>query len=67
MENCAVKDLQGIIERINVHKEYLQKRFKIKEIGVFCSFVRGEQKKREVMWIFLLSLKKRIFPASLSL
>ncbi len=49
MKNHTVKDLQEIIERISTHKELLQKRFKIKEIGVFGSFVRGAQKKREAM------------------
>jgi len=28
------------------HKQELKKRFKLKEIGIFGSFVRGEQKKR---------------------
>lgn len=35
------------IERIlKEHKKEIEKRFKLKEIGIFGSFVRGEQKKK---------------------
>lgn len=41
----AVKDLNEVIDRIKAHKAYLQKRFKVRTIAVFGSFIRGEQKR----------------------
>lgn len=43
MGRSAVKNLREILERIGSRREYLQEKFKIKEIGVFGSFARGEQ------------------------
>lgn len=37
------REIEDIIRR---HKQELKQRFKLKEIGIFGSFVRGEQKKR---------------------
>lgn len=41
----AVKDLNEIMDRIKARKAYLQKRFKVRTIAVFGSFIRGEQKR----------------------
>lgn len=35
-----------ITETLKEHKEELRKRYKVKDIGIFGSYVRGEQKKR---------------------
>ena len=40
-----MKDLEEIKKILVKHKEILKKKFKVKEIGVFGSYVRGEQKK----------------------
>ncbi len=37
-------NLNRIREILSEHKELLKKRFKVKEIGLFGSYVRGEQK-----------------------
>ncbi len=37
-------DLVGIRKKLLEHKSELQKKFKVKEIGIFGSYVRGEQK-----------------------
>ena len=39
-----MKTLEETKEVIKWHKEELGKRFKVKEIGIFGSYVRGEQK-----------------------
>jgi predicted nucleotidyltransferase len=41
----AVKDLNEVIDRIKARKAYLQKRFKVRTIAVFGSFIHGEQKR----------------------
>jgi|YelNatPaOPRAMG01_1025707.scaffolds.fasta_scaffold20351_5 predicted nucleotidyltransferase len=41
-----MEKIEEIKKVLSEHKEELRKRFKIKEIGVFGSYVRGEQKKR---------------------
>jgi len=41
-----VKSRQAIIKAIGAHKFELKEKFKVAEIGVFGSFVRGEQKCR---------------------
>ena len=38
--------LKGINEILKAHKEDLYKKYKVTEIGIFGSFVRGEYKKR---------------------
>src|SRR3990170_8096356 len=40
------KSLEEINTILKEHKEELYKKYKVKEIGIFGSFVRGEQKKR---------------------
>jgi len=40
-----MKDLEEIKGILVKHKEILKKKFRVKEIGVFGSYVRGEQKK----------------------
>lgn len=40
------KSLEEINSVLKEHKEELYKKYKVKEIGIFGSFVRGEQKKR---------------------
>ncbi len=39
----SLKEIQNILAK---NKELLQKKYEIKEIGIFGSFVRNEQKKR---------------------
>ncbi|MGB9730056.1 MAG: nucleotidyltransferase family protein [Thermoprotei archaeon] len=41
-----MKSLEEIKNILAGHKEELRRKFKVKEIGIFGSFVRGEQKKR---------------------
>jgi len=41
-----MKTLNEIQQILSSHKEDLTKKYKVKEIGIFGSFVRGEQKKR---------------------
>lgn len=41
-----MKPLQETIEIVKEHKRELEERFKVKEIGIFGSYVRGEQKER---------------------
>lgn len=41
-----MKQYEKIEEILRVHKKELAQRYKIKEIGIFGSYVRGEQKKR---------------------
>ena len=38
-----IEEIKGILTE---HKEELRERFRVREIGVFGSYVRGEQKKR---------------------
>ena len=41
-----VKTIEEIREILEDHKEEVSRKYKIREIGIFGSFVRGEQKKR---------------------
>ncbi|MGB9717671.1 MAG: nucleotidyltransferase family protein [Thermoproteota archaeon] len=41
-----MEKIEEIKKILTEHKEELVERFKVKEIGVFGSYVRGEQKKR---------------------
>ena len=41
-----MNSLKGINEILKAHKEDLYKKYKVTEIGVFGSIVKGEQKKR---------------------
>jgi hypothetical protein len=40
-----MKNLKGIKEILSDHKEELRERYKIKEIRIFGSYARGEQKR----------------------
>jgi len=41
-----MKKIEEIKETLTKHKEELRERFKVREMGVFGSYVRGEQKKK---------------------
>jgi uncharacterized protein len=41
-----MQDVEAIKRTLLLHKSELQKRFKVKNIGVFGSYVRGEQKQQ---------------------
>ena len=41
-----MKTIEEIKRILELYKEDLEKKFKVKEIGIFGSFVRGEQKRR---------------------
>jgi len=41
-----MKSIQEIIKIMKEHKEELKKKYKIKEIKIFGSYARGEQKER---------------------
>ena len=45
-EQRVMNDLKGIKEILKKHKEKILREYKVKEIGIFGSFVRGEQKRR---------------------
>jgi predicted nucleotidyltransferase len=42
-----MKTIEEIKRILKEHKEELRDRFKVKEIGVFGSYVRGEQRRKE--------------------
>ena len=49
MAETKTLNLEGIINTLKEYKEELKKRFKVKEIGIFGSYVRGnEQRKSDV-------------------
>ncbi len=52
-----MKALEKIKMLLAEHKKELQERFKIKEIGIFGSFVRNEQKKRSDVDILVEFMK----------
>jgi hypothetical protein len=41
-----VQDVEGIKQILLLHKDDLKEKFKVKTIGVFGSYVRGEQKEK---------------------
>jgi len=41
-----MKTLQEVKDVLKLHKEELRRKYKVKEIGVFGSFVKGEQRKK---------------------
>lgn len=45
-QNSKIISLREINKILTEHKEELKEKYKIREIGVFGSYVRGEQKKR---------------------
>lgn len=57
--------LQDINKILKEHKEELRERYKIKEIGVFGSYVRGEQKKRGSDVDILVSFAEEDIPSLL--
>ncbi|MDI6791680.1 MAG: nucleotidyltransferase family protein [bacterium] len=46
MNDSGDKRLNEITGVLQEHKAELQKKYRVKELGVFGSYVRGEQKKR---------------------
>jgi predicted nucleotidyltransferase len=50
------KTAEEIRRILEAHKEKLHQGYYVKEIGIFGSYLRGEQKK-QVMWISWLNLK----------
>jgi len=46
MAQTKVLNLKGITNILKEHKEELKKKYGIKEIGIFGSYVRGEYKKK---------------------
>lgn len=48
-----MKTIDEIKAAINANRDVLETRFKVKTIGVFGSYVRGEQKKRSDMDILV--------------
>ncbi len=48
-----MKTLEEIKNILNSHKDELRERYKVKEIGIFGSFVRGEQKESSDLDIFV--------------
>jgi predicted nucleotidyltransferase len=45
MKNKRFENVDEIISVLRRHSQNLQKRFRVKEIGVFGSYVRGEKKR----------------------
>lgn len=54
-----MKTFEEITETLREHKEELREKYKIKEIGVFGSYVKGEQKKRGSDVDILVKFEKR--------
>jgi len=48
-----MKTLEEIKKILTEHKEEMVKKYKIKEIGIFGSFVRGEERKRSDVDMFV--------------
>jgi predicted nucleotidyltransferase len=42
-----MKSLEEIKTSLAIQKEELKQKYKVKEIGIFGSYVRGEQKKQK--------------------
>ena len=45
MKNSRPKNANEIISILKLHSQVLKERFRVKEIGAFGSYVRGEQKR----------------------
>ncbi|MCK5058320.1 MAG: nucleotidyltransferase family protein [Candidatus Aminicenantes bacterium] len=54
-----VKDLHEIERIIKIHKPLLKKKYQVKQIGIFGSYVRGEQDKTSDLDV-LVEFDKRI-------
>ena len=52
-----MKTVDGIKNILAQHKKELADRYKVKEIGIFGSYIRGEQRERRAIWIYWWSLK----------
>lgn len=54
-----MKDITGLKLTLNKHKDALEKEFKVKKLGIFGSYVRGEQKRASDIDI-LIELKEPV-------
>jgi predicted nucleotidyltransferase len=61
-----MRTLQEIKEILEEHKEEVSRKYKVSEIGIFGSFVRGEQKKRSDLDI-LVEFDEENIPSLLKL
>ncbi|MGQ4915857.1 MAG: nucleotidyltransferase family protein [Candidatus Asgardarchaeia archaeon] len=48
-----MRNLTEIKRILNAHKDEIKRKYKVKEIGIFGSFVRGEQRKDSDIDIFV--------------
>src|SRR4030067_1589652 len=62
----TAKSIEEIKEILKEHKEEVSRKYKVSEIGIFGSFVRGEQKKRSDIDI-LVEFDQRNIPGLLKL
>jgi len=46
MRNKKPKTIEDLVKILKVREEMIRDRFKVKEIGIFGSYVRGEQKRK---------------------
>jgi hypothetical protein len=46
MKNKRPEDKKEVIRILRVHNQEIKEKFKIKDIGIFGSFIRGEQRRR---------------------
>jgi len=60
-----MKTIDEIKEILEEHKEEVSRKYKVREIGIFGSFVRGEQKKRSDIDI-LVEFDQRNIPGLLT-
>ena len=60
----TAKSIEEIKEILKEHKEEVSRKYKVSEIGIFGSFVRGEQKKRSDIDI-LVEFDQRNIPGLL--
>ncbi len=54
-----MKNIEDIMKVIQLHKEYLRGKYGVKEIGIFGSYIRGEQNDKSDVDI-LIELEKPI-------
>ena len=59
-----IKTIEEIMGTLEAHKEEVCRKYKVREIGIFGSFVRGEQKKRSDIDI-LVEFDQRNIPGLL--
>jgi predicted nucleotidyltransferase len=58
-EDARMRDLQEIEAKLKENKDLLDQKFNVREIGIFGSFVRGEQKETSDLDI-LVEFKARV-------